>query len=419
MNHFTAAAAPPAPAPRAEHTFHGNSKVTRHGWLRLTPAYSVRLVARLLSDGARGPVLDPFCGTGTTILSCAEQGVDCDSVDINPFLIWLARTKLDRYSRAHLDEAGAGLARIIRAARRPSRAVAWAPPMHQIENWWDAPTLQALGQSHMALERFAATASRAATNLLRLVFCQVLIERSRANFGHQSMSLLPVAESTDPSAAVERVAEGLSAAAQRSFEAARLPLPATRRRLHLLDARRLHERLPAARYATVITSPPYANRMSYIRELRPYMYWLRYLRDRKRAGELDWQAIGGTWGAATSNLGSWRPNPDVFSLEQDLRERLAAIAEQSPLLSSYVHKYFEDMAAHLGSLRVVLQPGASVHYVVGNSKFYDVVVPVHELLGAQLERAGFCRVRIETLRKRSSKKELYEYLVSAELPARR
>lgn len=32
------------------------------------------------------------------------------------------------------------------------------------------------------------------------------------------------------------------------------------------------------RYDTLITSPPYPNRISYIRELRPYMYWMEYLK---------------------------------------------------------------------------------------------------------------------------------------------
>src|SRR5687768_1943251 len=108
--------AAPASAPREQHTFRGNLKSTRHGWLRLTPAYSVRLVDALLDTAAGSPVLDPFCGTGTTLLSCAEHGVDCDTVDINPFLVWLARTKVARYSPAHLAEARQGLIRMRRAA---------------------------------------------------------------------------------------------------------------------------------------------------------------------------------------------------------------------------------------------------------------------------------------------------------------
>ena len=38
------------------------------------------------------------------------------------------------------------------------------------------------------------------------------------------------------------------------------------------------------------------------------MYWLGYLSDGRAAGELDWKAIGGTWGCATSMLNTWTPN---------------------------------------------------------------------------------------------------------------
>jgi hypothetical protein len=174
--------------------------------------------------------------------------------------------------------------------------------------------------------------------------------------------------------------------------------------------------LPIDHYGSVITSPPYANRMSYIRELRPYMYWLKYLEERSAAGVLDWKAIGGTWGSATSKLGSWSPGTSEQPLPASLEPLLMAIAETSPLLSTYVRKYFHDMALHLASLRRVLRRGGTAHFVVGNSKFYDVVVPVERLLAEQFEAAGFRRVTVETLRKRSSKKELYEYLINAQRP---
>jgi hypothetical protein len=65
----------------ARFTFKGNIDASRHGWLRLTPAYSVHLVRELLaahsSHGMR--VLDPFCGTGTTLVACGEGGLDCTS----------------------------------------------------------------------------------------------------------------------------------------------------------------------------------------------------------------------------------------------------------------------------------------------------------------------------------------------------
>jgi hypothetical protein len=407
---------------RELHTFRGNLKSTRHGWLRLTPAYSVRLVDGLLG-GAAGPVLDPFCGTGTTLLSCSEHGLDADTVDINPFLVWLARTKVDRYTPEHLAEARRGLARMRRGVAGAARGT-WVPPLHQIEKWWSPGTLGALSRAYRALERLGEGTSQPAQNLLRIAFCQVLIGRSRAHFGHQSMSFKPGAQAlvgadadpgslADERAEAEAIAAGLGEALERVATAAAVQLPRTRRRVHALDARHLHESLPLEHYGCVITSPPYANRMSYIRELRPYMYWLGYLEERSAAGALDWRAIGGTWGSATSNLGSWTPGAGQPPLPAALEPLLAGIAATSPLLSTYVRKYFHDMALHLASLRRVLRRGGAAHFVVGNSKFYDVVVPVERLLAEQFEANGFRQVSVSTLRKRSSKKELYEYLISA------
>lgn len=412
------AARPSARTRREEHTFRGNLASTRHGWLRLTPAYSVRLVQQLLSSGKlEPPFLDPFCGTGTTLLSCAEQGLDCDTTDINPFLIWLARGKVAAYSPAAREEARASLASLCRAARRKRPERAWTPPIHRIERWWSPGTLGALSRAFAALCALEEGSSRPALDLLRVAFCRVLIQCSRAHFGHQSMSFAPALASSNPAAAEaerEEVAQRLTAALESVLVAAAQRLPPTRRRAVLADARSLQARLPTAHYGSVITSPPYANRMSYIRELRPYMYWLGYLADRTRAGVLDWSAIGGTWGSATSNLASWRPEPSVPPLDADTEARLRAIAESSALLSTYVRKYCHDMFHHFVSLARVLRPGGSAHLVVGNSKFYDVVVPVEQVLARQLEQAGFRAVEVTVLRKRSSKKELFEYVLAAQ-----
>ncbi len=410
---------------REEHTFRGNLSSTRHGWLRLTPAYSVRLVQQLLASGsAQPPFLDPFCGTGTTLLACAEHGFDCDTTDINPFLIWLARSKVAAYSPAVRAEARAALARLCRAARRTQPGLAWTPPIHRIERWWSPATLGALSRAFAALSALRASSSRPALDLLRVAFCRVLIQCSSAHFGHQSMSFAPAesdsaiassgaAATTSAALERERVAELLAAALESVLLAAAQRLPGTRRRVLLADARQLHDKLPAAHYGSVITSPPYANRMSYIRELRPYMYWLGYLADRTRAGVLDWTAIGGTWGSATSNLSSWVPEPGVPPLQPEIEARLTAIAERSALLSSYVRKYCHDMFRHFSSLAHVLRPGGSAHFVVGNSKFYDVLVPIEQVLARQLEQAGFRAVDVTVLRKRSSKKELFEFVVGA------
>lgn len=62
---------------RADYTHKRNAKSGRHRWLRLTPAYSLKVVEEILSsydDASRIHVLNPFCGTGTTALCVAYHG---------------------------------------------------------------------------------------------------------------------------------------------------------------------------------------------------------------------------------------------------------------------------------------------------------------------------------------------------------
>lgn len=121
---------------RADFTHKYNLDHGRHGWLRLTPAYSVRVVEDILTQSTtRQRVLDPFCGTATTALSAANHGHDAVTTDINPFLVWLGRAKTNHYTDADLARAREAGTRVALAVRDDSDSVAPPPPLHNIERW--------------------------------------------------------------------------------------------------------------------------------------------------------------------------------------------------------------------------------------------------------------------------------------------
>jgi len=401
-------------------TFKGNLARSRYGWLRLTPAYSVHLVSALLEQHARDTllVLDPFCGTGTTALACAERGIPCHTTDINPFLLWLAEAKARPYTPAEVAAARSAAHPVERAITTADDGRAWVPPLHQIEKWWDADTLAALSRAFAAIADLTPSIPPSAVDLLKVAFCRAMIDAAHVSFGHQSMSFKRKqagAPFENVEAPANLVATGWRQAVAAIAEAASTPILEAPQTTHC-DARSLTSALPRTSYTSVITSPPYPNRMSYIRELRPYMYWLGYLADGRAAGELDWQAIGGTWGCATSNVGKWQPPDDREIPYTGFPDILARIAARSDVLSRYVHKYFQDMLAHCGELFEMVAPGGTIHYIVGNSKFYDVVLPVEAIYAGLFASAGFVDVAVETIRKRTSKNELYEFVVSARKP---
>ena len=157
--------------------------------------------------------------------------------------------------------------------------------------------------------------------------------------------------------------------------------------------------------------------MSYIRELRPYMYWLGFLQNGRDAGELDWTAIGGTWGIATSRLTDWeRPEKQFDSAHLTDAVRAIAHAENKNgvLLAKYVAKYFDDMWAHFCEFPKLLASGSELHYIVGNSTFYGTLVSTERFYAQMLAELGFTNVECRPIRKRNSKKELIEFDVVAQ-----
>lgn len=414
-----------APRQNAYLTFRGNVKYGRHGWLRLTPAYSLHVVNDILAEASPDDfILDPFSGTGTTALAGTVLGVRAHAVDLNPFLVWLGNLKIRSYSPELLDKLLAFANEIPeRLTNTNQQDNVWVPPIHQIEKWWNGPNLSALAKLyHFISQQDSGDCTLA--DLLRIVFCRVAIETSNASFGHQSMSFKKTSKHEQPllldedliNNATARIASLFVECAREIVDGIRMETPLAEGHVYLGDSRELQSVLPLRTYTKVITSPPYPNRMSYIRELRPYMYWLGYLNNGRQAGEIDWQAIGGTWGSATSNLGAWRPDPSCSIPYAGFDGLVREIEVENVLLGRYVRKYFEDMFRHFRNLENVMSSGGSCYYIIGNSKFYSTLVPAEKIYASLLAEVGFRKIRIDVLRKRNSKKELYEFIVKAEKP---
>lgn len=408
---------------RSELTFRQNRLRGRHGWLRLTPAYSVGLVEQILDDhgAAAEVVFDPFSGSGTTALCAAYRGKTGLATDINPFLIWFANAKARAYEPRALtafDEAAQAAARSATDADGP---LAEVPPLSNIDRWWSPQTLSFLRRLKLAIEQHADS------TLLQVAFCRTLIKLSNAAFNHQSMSFRPapcpmsgdVSQTFGSESAHTERAEALDKAQAflaeaRLIAAAASDNPTGTAQYVLSDAREGLAKWQG-RVDLLITSPPYPNRMSYIRELRPYMYWLGYLSTGREAGELDWSAIGGTWGIATSRLADWSARNEFApaGLAAVLENIRNAHSGNGRLLANYVHRYFEDMFAHLQSTLPLLKREATVHYIIGNSIFYGHRVPAEDFLAQQMAAVGLSDISVTALRRRNSKQGLVEFRVSA------
>jgi hypothetical protein len=297
----------------------------------------------------------------------------------------------------------------------------WRPAIFRIERWWSESALRALAAIRAAIDGIDGGPSR---DLLEIALCRTLIGISNAAFDHQSMSFrsdalgsdavvperFEVDEATHMLGRFGAEAEEIVASAAVDLAGSGEVVEGDARSVNLTQL---------AGCDLLLTSPPYVNRMSYIRELRPYMYWLRYLQDAAAAGDLDWRAIGGTWGVATSRLDTWSTDettPVAAELEKVCQAISRAGGRSGPRLAAYVHKYFDDMWTHFQAAFKHVRSGGTATYIVGNSTFYGHLVPTQRWYATMLREVGFVDVSTTNIRKRNSNARLFEFDVSAVRP---
>lgn len=395
---------------RVDYTFKFNQNLGRHGWLRLTPAYSVKLVNELISKSEKNQIiLDPFSGTATTGLVAAEMGHRAVTCDINPFLIWLGNLKCSNFSLDQLSNLWERAESAISLTESNIGSINWRPSIFNIERWWNNHTLAVLAALRSEISKeFGEPELSGNDGLVWVAFCRLVIETSSAAFNHQSMSFSENLQHYE----VEQILDLYKNILKVIIGTAKPSLKGSASVVKM-DARTMKPM--GEKFTKVVTSPPYPNRMSYIRELRPYMYWTRFLHEAKEAGELDWQAIGGTWGIASSRLNDWFVTeggiPDSACRAYEAIKK--AESKNNELLATYVLKYFHDMHMHFAGLRELLSDGASIHYIVGNSTFFGNMVDSAKIFEESLKKLGYAGVYSDVIRKRSSKKELFEYCVNA------
>lgn len=101
------------------------------------------------ADGHVRSVLDPFAGSGTTLVECMRLGLDYAGQDINPLAVLLCRTKAGPFHIARLRSAVQAVAR--RASSDRERSVEADFP--GLEKWFSSKVASDLSRIRRAIRR--------------------------------------------------------------------------------------------------------------------------------------------------------------------------------------------------------------------------------------------------------------------------
>ncbi len=412
-----------------------------HDWYRFVLSYPPHLVRDYLARfGAdeKTFVLDPFCGTGTTVVECKKRGVPSIGLEVHPVAQFAGATKTDWTPDpdgliAHARGVAAEARTLFNAqgiADEPFAGNGAAPL---------PTTLRILPAEMWSL---LLTDSISPLPLHKTLTLLDVLNRQRDDRydAHERLALakaLPFAISNlrfGPEVGVGTIKQdapvvgiwqqGIAAMADdlRTLDA-HAHTPATV--LHA-DARQMVDVLEPNSVDIVITSPPYPNEKDYTRTTRLESVLLGFIATKEELRALK-------RGLVRSNTrGVYKgDDDDQWVAEHAEIQRIAAAIEArrielgktsgfERLYARVTKLYFGGMARHLADLRTILRPGAHLAYVVGDQASYlRIMIRTGQLLADIAESLGYEVIGIDLFRTRiatATKEQLREEVVVLRWP---
>lgn len=379
-----------------------------HDWYRFVLSYPPHLVKDYLCRfgvGNKNCVLDPFCGTGTTLVECKKHGISSIGIEANPVVHLIAQTKtrwdvdtasLVKHAAAIAEEAQARITKyadnLITLTEEQEQVIikdSISPiPLHK-----SLVLLEVLREFHD--ERFS--------NYEKTAFAkQVVFSFSNLKFGPEvgvsrkkkfdaDVIEIWLAQVTVMAKNIEAFSRGYNAKAV----------------VHLADSRNIGKTLQPNSIDAVITSPPYPNEKDYSRTTRLESVLLGFMSSKKdlRAHKEQFLRSNTRNVYVNDTDEKWiTQNSRILELADSIERKRIELGKDSGFEKLYhkvVRLYFGGMACHLEELKPKLRPGAKLAYVVGDqASYFRILIPTGEILADIARHAGYEVVAIDLFRTR-------------------
>jgi len=419
-----------------------------HDWYRFVLSYPPHLVRQYLERfelGGGHRVLDPFCGTGTTVVECKRLGIPSVGLEANPMAHFASTVKTDwavapKSLLTAANEIAQRAAEVLESQRVPDES----RPLLNGSTHRGKATPEALRTLSAEQTKLLLANSISPRPLHKTLVLRDLI-REHAGRRTTNHLLLALAKSLvystsnlhfGPEVGVGRPKEDAPVVALWRDEVGRMvedlrelrPQRNVESIVHHADARDVTNCIEAASIDGVITSPPYPNEKDYTRTTRLESVILGFLESREELRQLKKSLIrSNTRGVYKQDSDdSWiAEHPEIDRIAKQIEARRIELGKTSGFERMYARVtklYFGGMARHFADLRSRLRPGAMLAYVVGDQASYlRVMIRTGQLLAQIAERLGYEVVGIDLFRTRLStatREQLREEVVVLRWPGK-
>jgi DNA modification methylase len=397
-----------------------------HDWYRFVLSFPPHLVRDYFRDFGidnKNVVLDPFCGTGTTVVEAKKAGITSYGLEANPMAALASRVKSDWSGNPDsiIDTA-------LQCADRSRREMARARKLRALPEEGAKLLLTncicpiPLHKSIILREQIASAPSDTRP-YLELALAKTLVSSaSNLHFGPEvgvrgrkgDVDVVEAWMVNVRAMAIDLISIKHGERAQSTIIEA--------------DSRSATQAIPVRSVDFVFTSPPYPNEKDYSRATRLESVLLGFYSDKEGLRSVKKRLV------RSNTRGIYKADEDdlliadvenIHAVAKKIEERRKFLQKDSGFEKLYARAtllYFGGMARHLRELSAVLKPGAKLCYVVGDQASYlQVMIRTGALLAEVAEKLGYRHVRTDLFRTRiatATREQLREEVVILEWPGR-
>ncbi len=400
-----------------------NGDRAAHDWYRFVLSYPPHLVREyVIKFGLeRGQVLlDPFCGTGTTLVEAKKLGIASVGIEAHPMSHFASATKLDWSIDSRRLVANAEYIAAEVAAELARNGIIDDPQTQLACEGPDTLNLRRLTEEEADLLLTNSISPLPLHKTLVLRDCIVRFGEPACK-AHMKLALgkalvgpignlhfgpeVGVGPAKDDAPVISSwLANIRQMASDLEFLDGKRPTPAN---AICADSRNLPDVIAPKSIDAVITSPPYPNEKDYTRTTRLESVILGFITSKAQLKAFKQHLMRSNtrnvYKADTDDkwVSEHREIQRIASAIEARRIELGKTSGFERLYARVTKLYFGGMVRHLAELRPALRTGARLAYVVGDQASYlRVMIRTGELLASLAEPLGYTVDSLDLFRTR-------------------
>lgn len=403
--------------------FSKNINIPYHRWFKYREGYSHTLIKELLyRSGLKKSeyVLDPFCGSGTTIVEAALNGYSGIGIDINPMSAFISSVKCRSYSDSELNSLQELVKRLLKSIKEEVVTDEYKLKYQEVEKFFSKEKYERLIAIRQFIDSIKESIGIKIYELLLCAYICIIEDVSNRKRDGNGLKTLPSKVTDVEEYYLKKLNEMLLDIENHRISKDVISI------LDFGDAKSLsitvdkYSNILKRQLGAIMYSPPYANSFDYFESYKMEVILADYADSMKEISGYRQQAVESFVGRSdkrdnTRDFIEWMAK-EIESAIPEKEMRTGKRDSRTRKVPKMIKGYFTDMERVISESSKVLSTGKKCYIVVDQSAYIGRIVPSDLFLAAIGEYYGFNVVDIIICRaaKTSGQQtQLYPYLASS------